>query len=65
MKRKILIALPLIIILAAAWFYLAKSASASASGTISLWEPLFSSKYTMYERVALVSNVFVGLGGLL
>ncbi len=32
---------------------------------IMMWEPLFSSKYELYEKIALIANVFVALAGLL
>ena len=45
-----------------------EGSSRGAGGThvagITLWEPLFSPKYALYERVALVVNVVVALAGL-
>src|SRR5580698_2993749 len=37
---------------------------ASAPEKITLWEPLVSSKFETYEKVALIANVFVALAGL-
>ncbi|HUE17830.1 MAG TPA: sodium/proton-translocating pyrophosphatase, partial [Planctomycetaceae bacterium] len=37
---------------------------ASAPEKIVLWEPLVSSKFETYEKVALIANVFVALAGL-
>jgi K(+)-stimulated pyrophosphate-energized sodium pump len=74
MKQTVLVALPLIIFVATAWFFVAKAKAASAAtgetttaetATITLFEPLFSSQYTLYEKIALTSNIFVGLAGLL
>jgi ABC-type enterobactin transport system permease subunit len=38
--------------------------TATEGPVVKLFEPLFASKYTLYERVALISNVFIGLAGL-
>jgi K(+)-stimulated pyrophosphate-energized sodium pump len=42
----------------------AEGAGAMHAASITLWEPLFSPKYALYERVALVANVVVALAGL-
>ncbi len=42
-------------------------AAAEAAGEavkVTLWEPLVSSRYVWYEKVALVTNVFIALAGL-
>jgi K(+)-stimulated pyrophosphate-energized sodium pump len=61
------------ILATAGWLYASPAVSAGgvvattgeppASG-ITLWEPLVSSKFAIYEKVALVTNVFVALAGL-
>jgi len=35
-----------------------------AAAQITLWDPLFSPRFAWYEKVALVTNVFVALAGL-
>ncbi len=71
MKRNVLIALLLVVSVSMLWLFVtnckAAETSAAAVGerpTINLFEPLFASQYTLYERVALISNVFIGLAGL-
>jgi K(+)-stimulated pyrophosphate-energized sodium pump len=76
MKR---IPLPVLVLLvlgflgAATWLH-ASPANAGAPATpaaaapghsgITLWEPLVSSKFATYEKIALVTNVFIALAGL-
>jgi K(+)-stimulated pyrophosphate-energized sodium pump len=73
MKRNVLIALLLMVSVAILWLFVtncraaevASATTAKAEGpVIKLFEPLFASQYTLYERIALISNVFIGLAGL-
>ena len=68
MKRNVLIALLLVVSVSMLWLFVANCKAAETSAgerpTINLFEPLFASQYTTYERVALISNVFIGLAGL-
>jgi len=54
----------------AGWLFAAEpQAAAAATGgayneTVTLWEPLFSPKYALTERIALCANVVVALAGL-
>src|SRR6185312_9279985 len=42
----------------------AEGVSSGHAASITLWEPLFSPKYALYERIALIANVVVALAGL-
>jgi K(+)-stimulated pyrophosphate-energized sodium pump len=66
MKRTVLIVLPLIVLIAAACLAMTSSPKAMGeTSTVTLLEPLFSSRYAAYEKVALVTNVFIALAGLI
>jgi K(+)-stimulated pyrophosphate-energized sodium pump len=67
-----LLLLSLGILSAAGWMFQQPGAAApgaaegqNAGSAITLWEPLVSSKYMTYEKIALVSNVFIALAGLI
>jgi K(+)-stimulated pyrophosphate-energized sodium pump len=55
---------------AAGWLQVAGGADASAPAAaesahaVKLWEPLISDRYALYEKIALIVNVFVALAGL-
>ena len=40
------------------------AAAAEEAAKVTLWEPLVSPKYAWYEKVALITNVFIALAGL-
>jgi K(+)-stimulated pyrophosphate-energized sodium pump len=42
----------------------AAASAATAHRKIVLWEPLVSDRYALYEKIALIANVFVALAGL-
>jgi K(+)-stimulated pyrophosphate-energized sodium pump len=65
MKGTVVSALPLIVLIAGAFVFVSASPQAAGQATITLWEPLVSSRYATYEKIALVTNVFVALAGLL
>jgi K(+)-stimulated pyrophosphate-energized sodium pump len=40
------------------------AAAAEQTVKVTLWEPLFSSRFAWYEKIALITNVFIALAGL-
>jgi K(+)-stimulated pyrophosphate-energized sodium pump len=75
MKRVWVVGLLTVCVLATAvWSFtggtqsaIAQTLSAAAEKTtakITLWEPLFSSRFAWYEKIALITNVFIALAGL-
>ncbi|MCB4756260.1 MAG: sodium-translocating pyrophosphatase [Elusimicrobia bacterium] len=56
---------------AVAWMQVQTPLEAAAAGAgeairkIVLWEPLVSNKFELYEKIALIANVFIALAGLL
>jgi K(+)-stimulated pyrophosphate-energized sodium pump len=69
----LLVAITLGIVAAAAWMAVSEPAAGGAGGapaataaaeTVSLFDPLFSPRYNLIEKSALVSLVFVALAGL-
>lgn len=66
MKGIVASALPLFVLIAGAFVFVTISPQAAGgASTITLWEPLVSSRYATYEKIALITNVFVALAGLL